>query len=276
MDIGYDFICDAFDLPKDSLLNQYAVFYTILGVGGTLFYLFTAGFAYFYYFYWKAARYFPDTINVKELHKQAIHEIYIAVCSIPLMAVLMVHPSVASYRGYSMIYKDINEYGGLPYVAVSIVLFFLFTDCLVYWAHRGLHHPLIYKTIHKPHHTYRYTTPFSSHAFHPIDGFGQGVPYCIATFFIPMHDIVYLCMFVIINCWTVMIHDQVDFGETRLINSTGHHTIHHVEFNYNYGQYTTLWDRIGGTYKPAVKTHRLPHSIAEIVSDERIEKLKEE
>lgn len=33
------------------------------------------------------------------------------------------------------------------------------------------------------------------------------------------------------------------------INSAAHHTIHHLEFNYNYGQYFTLWDRIGGSYK---------------------------
>jgi lathosterol oxidase len=33
------------------------------------------------------------------------------------------------------------------------------------------------------------------------------------------------------------------------INSAAHHTVHHLEFNYNFGQYFTLWDRIGGTYK---------------------------
>ena len=35
----------------------------------------------------------------------------------------------------------------------------------------------------------------------------------------------------------------------RIINSSAHHTVHHLEFNYNYGQYFTLWDRIGGSYK---------------------------
>jgi lathosterol oxidase len=44
------------------------------------------------------------------------------------------------------------------------------------------------------------------------------------------------------------------------INSAAHHTVHHLEFNYNYGkddsifdtfsgQYFTLWDRIGGSYR---------------------------
>ena len=33
------------------------------------------------------------------------------------------------------------------------------------------------------------------------------------------------------------------------MNSSAHHTVHHLEFNYNYGQYFTLWDRIGKSYK---------------------------
>ena len=26
--------------------------------------------------------------------------------------------------------------------------------------------------------------------------------------------------------------------------------MHHLYFNYNYGQFTTLWDRMGGSYRP--------------------------
>lgn len=267
MDITYEFIADNLGWERDSLPNQFMIYYLILAVGGVFFYLSVAAFSYFYYFYYKAARYFPDTIKVSELHKQAFHEIWMAVCSIPLMGILFVPAQVASYRGYSKIYRNIDDYGW-PYAIFSIVCFFFFTDCLVYWAHRGLHHPLIYKRIHKGHHTYRYTTPFSSHAFHPLDGFGQGLPYIIATYCFPVHNIIYVCLFVVVNCWTVMIHDQVDFGETHFLNSTGHHTIHHVDFNYNYGQYTTIWDRIGGTYKPAIKTHNIPTSWHEVVAPE--------
>jgi lathosterol oxidase len=33
------------------------------------------------------------------------------------------------------------------------------------------------------------------------------------------------------------------------INGAANHTLHHLYFNYNYGQYFTLWDRIGGSYR---------------------------
>ena len=33
------------------------------------------------------------------------------------------------------------------------------------------------------------------------------------------------------------------------VNGSAHHTDHHVYYNYNYGQYFTLWDRLGGSFK---------------------------
>lgn len=34
-----------------------------------------------------------------------------------------------------------------------------------------------------------------------------------------------------------------------VINGSACHTLHHLYFNYNYGQFFTLWDRIGGSYR---------------------------
>lgn len=47
----------------------------------------------------------------------------------------------------SMMAKPLMD--GWGYVAVSIVLFVVFTDFGIYWAHRVLHHPLLYKRFHK-------------------------------------------------------------------------------------------------------------------------------
>ena len=51
--------------------------------------------------------------------------------------------------------------------------------------------------------------------------------------------------------WSVVIHDRVRLISTELINHTGCHTVHHWFFAYNYGQFFTFWDRLGGTYKNA-------------------------
>ena len=33
------------------------------------------------------------------------------------------------------------------------------------------------------------------------------------------------------------------------INGSAHHMDHHLYYNYNYGQFFTLWDRIGSSFR---------------------------
>lgn len=59
-------------------------------------------------------------------------------------------------------------------------------------------------------------------------------------------------MFVFVNFWTVSIHDgdyRVPDAIKPFINGSAHHTDHHLFYNYNYGQFFTLWDRLGGSFR---------------------------
>eukprot|EP01012_Entosiphon_sulcatum_P004356 TRINITY_DN11687_c0_g1_i1.p2 TRINITY_DN11687_c0_g1~~TRINITY_DN11687_c0_g1_i1.p2 ORF type:complete len:279 (+),score=87.20 TRINITY_DN11687_c0_g1_i1:40-837(+) len=263
MDVIHDAIADALHpvLPqvfnKGQLTSQMLIYYLMLCVGGFLAYITFASLSFFFFFHLRGAKYYPKTIPRAKLWQQVRHEIRITLTSLPFMAILMLPFPVLSHRGYSRVYRSVDDYGW-PYLVASVPLFIAFTDMLIYFVHLGLHHHLVYKHIHKLHHTYRWTTPFSSHAFHPVDGFAQGVPYYIFLFLFPLHHKLFVCLFLFVNFWTISIHDQVDFGVfNTILNSTDHHTIHHVEFKYNYGQYFTVWDRICGTHKQAKKTHSL-------------------
>lgn len=263
MDSAHDFIADqlAVILPtlidKRSARTQVAIYYMILLIGGTVMYLSFASLSFLFFFVWKADSFYPKKPAKKELGKQARHEIRMALSQLPLMAFLMVPFPVLAHRGYGRIYHRVEDYGW-AYLFLSVPLFIAVTDCLIYFIHRGLHHPLMYKPIHKLHHTYKWCTPFSSHAFHSVDGFSQGVPYYLFIFVFPLHHLVWVCMFLFVNFWTISIHDQVDFGILDgVINTTDHHTIHHVDFKYNYGQYLTLWDKWGGSHKPSHPTHTI-------------------
>ncbi|KAF9112112.1 c-5 sterol desaturase [Mortierella sp. AM989] len=138
---------------------------------------------------------------------------------------------------------------GWGYVAFSIVAFLMFTDFGIYWIHRWLHHPILYKRLHKPHHKWIIPSPFSSHAFHFMDGYSQSVPYHLFVYLVPMQKWIYLIMFSLVNLWSVLIHDGEYLVSNPVVNSAAHHAVHHLYFNYNYGQYSTLWDRIGGSYR---------------------------
>ena len=46
-----------------------------------------------------------------------------------------------------------------------------------------------------------------------------------------------------------MIHDGNHMYNNKVVNGTACHTVHHLYFSYNFGQFTTLWDRLGGSYR---------------------------
>jgi lathosterol oxidase len=165
----------------------------------------------------------------------------------PLMSLWTVPWFLGEVRGYSKLYDNISDYG-IPYAIFSSIWFLFFTDALIYWIHRGLHHPMLYH-LHKPHHLWKVPTPFASHAFHHLDGYAQSLPYHLFVYLFPLHKFIYLGLFVFVNIWTISIHDQVYVAHDSFLNGAAHHTIHHLEFNYNYGQYFTLWDKIGNSYR---------------------------
>ncbi|KAJ9660685.1 c-5 sterol desaturase [Neophaeococcomyces mojaviensis] len=185
----------------------------------------------------------------KYLKNQLRMEIKQALQSMPGMAVLTACFFVLEVKGYAKFYDRLDDAPFSAYNYLQFPLFILFTDFCIYWIHRGLHHPLIYKTLHKPHHKWIMPTPYASHAFHPLDGFAQSIPYHVFPFLFPLQKFAYIALFGFINIWTIFIHDGEYVANSPIINGAACHTMHHLYFNYNYGQFTTLWDRLGGSYR---------------------------
>jgi sterol desaturase/sphingolipid hydroxylase (fatty acid hydroxylase superfamily) len=133
-----------------------------------------------------------------------------------------------SYQAAVFVSRSCCRYDGMPAgmiigdftlppwctLLAEALAFLAFTDCFIYWIHRGLHRycslaprpplnssplslpaslppcsllpfhcnlcfcsKLLYAKIHKPHHLWKLPTPFASHAFHPCDGVAQSMPY---------------------------------------------------------------------------------------------------
>ncbi|KAK3824965.1 MAG: sterol delta 5,6-desaturase ERG3 [Benniella sp.] len=245
-------------LPTDNIFRQTLSLYVLTYLGALIMYFAFATPSYFLVFDQNHKK------HPKYLKNQIKLEIMMSMKALPNIAVMTVPWLLGEVRGWSQLYSHIhrkdNIFGplaplvepfldGWGYVAVSIIGFLLFTDMGIYWVHRWLHHPLLYKRLHKPHHKWIIPTPFSSHAFHPVDGYMQSVPYHLFVFLVPMQKYIYLVMFSLVNLWSVLIHDGEYLVNSAVINSAAHHAVHHLYFNYNYGQYSTLWDRIGGSYR---------------------------
>lgn len=185
----------------------------------------------------------------KYLKNQIRQEIRQTMVSMPPMSILTLPFFLAEVRGWTKCYDAFDEEPFRGYNWLQFPLFVLFTDFCIYWIHRGLHHPAVYRTLHKPHHKWIMPTPYASHAFHPVDGWAQALPYHIYPLLFPLQKLAYVGLFVFVNFWTIMIHDGEYVANSPVINGAACHTMHHLYFNYNYGQYTTLWDRFGGSYR---------------------------
>lgn len=169
---------------------------------GTILYFISATLS-FYFVYDKRAMKHP-----KFLRNQISLEIKQAMHSMPGMAVLTALCFVAEVRGYTKLYDFPEEGPFALYTYLQYPLFIAFTDCGIYFIHRGLHHPWVYKHLHKAHHKWIVSTPFASYAFHPVDGFSQSFPYHLYPFLFPLQKIAYLALFVFVTIWTVMIREH--------------------------------------------------------------------
>lgn len=235
---------DASFLSRSNVLREVLSLLAITTIFGWLLYLTVASFAYFFVFDKKIFN------HPRYLKNQVSLELKLALSAIPVMVMLTIPFFVLELHGFSKLYLYVNEStGGWKSVMLQFPLFILFTDCGIYFLHRWLHWPSVYKRLHKPHHKWIVCTPFASHAFHPVDGYLQSLPYHIYPILFPLNKVSYLLLFTFVNFWTVMIHDGYYVSNDPVVNGTACHTVHHLYFNYNYGQFTTLWDRLGRSYR---------------------------
>ncbi|KAK9380795.1 uncharacterized protein V2V93DRAFT_369597 [Kockiozyma suomiensis] len=234
-------------VARSNVYRQTLSLFLITWFFGVALYFFFASLSFFFIFDKRSME------HPKFLKNQIRLEIHQALTAMPLMSLLTVPWFLAEIHGYGKLYWDPLEYGK-KYLYLQYPLFIAFTDFGIYPIHRGLHHPLLYKRLHKPHHKWIVPTPFASHAFHPVDGYLQSLPYHFFPFIFPLHKLAYLILFSFINIWTILIHDGEYITQNPAINGSACHTIHHLYFNYNYGQFTTLWDRIGNSYRLPDKT----------------------
>ena len=230
----------------------------------------------------------------KFLRNQIPLEINQALHAMPLMSALTAPFFVAETQGWTKLYDFPSEAPFSLYNWIQYPLFIAFTDFGIYWIHRALHYPFIYKRFHKPHHKWIISTPYASYAFHPLDGWAQSVPYHVFPILFPLQKVAYLGLFTFVTVWTVMIRTYLSFWATSeshancladdgeyatnspVINGSACHTIHHYYFNYNYGQFTTFWDRVGGSYrKPNIELFDREQRLQKNTIDKQVKEMNQ-
>lgn len=150
---------DASIFPRDSVVRQLTSLFWIAYGGSFLLYWSISTLAY-YFLFDRRLEHHP-----RFLKNQVRKEIVLSMKAMPAMAGLIVPWFVGEVRGATLLYDTLEEYGGgwfkgtalegyghWAYLAFSMVTFMAFTDWCIYWIHRWLHIPFLYKRLHKPHH----------------------------------------------------------------------------------------------------------------------------
>jgi lathosterol oxidase len=221
--------------------------FLVLFFGGLVFYPITSGTSYVYYCIVRKKRFFAGQERKNErdeVKKEWLWAFYNVLGNAVITA--PIHHLVIT--GASKIYFDVSDRGwGYYFLSVGMIL--VITEIGVYWAHRILHHPVLYKHIHFYHHQFRVPSPWTSMAFHPLDSFAQALPHHLCAFLFPVHVSIYAFFIIFLQIWSTFIHERVSWVRWGFINYTAHHTLHHKFNKYNYGQFFTVCDRLFGTYK---------------------------
>ena len=189
---------------------------------------------------------YPTSQQTKEIIWSAISSVLFG-----LMGVIMI---MAWQRGYTAVYTDWLDYP-LWYIPLSFVGALFVHETYYYWLHRWLHHPKLYRYIHKVHHDSISTSVWTSFSFHPLESVLQAIIIPLMVLIVPMHLWVLIALLMIMTVSAIINHAGVEIYPSSwrrhflfkwLIGST-HHDLHHRRFSKNYGLYFTFWDIWMGT-----------------------------
>lgn len=229
-----------------AIMTEYIATWLQTTIFGLLLYFSLTIPSYLFFFKFKKSKFLPK-LNGNYL---IYHDIKWSTINIIVEAFLVSALRMTLPR-FSFIYYDIDDYG-IPYIFLSIFLHILFDETFTYWIHRFLHtYESLYMKLHIVHHRSVDITPFAGFAFHPFDAFAQALPTFVSCYFFPIHYNVVLVFSIMTTTWAISIHDNVPMIPIKLFLYSTHHTIHH-EKGYgkmrNYGKFTSVWDRLMGTY----------------------------
>jgi len=154
-------------------------------------------------------------------------------------------------HGMTKQYHSFEAYG-IYYFAFSIVLMIVLHDSYFYWTHRLMHHKLLFKRVHKTHHSFHITTPSTAFAFHPFESIISMGIIPLIVFLIPYHQwalIIFVSIMILNNIIIHLGYRLPEYLTNGLQNTAVQHDLHHKGIKRNYGLYFNFWDKLMGTYQ---------------------------
>lgn len=134
--------------------------------------------------------------------------------------------------------------------AGSLVAFYCVYDLPYTVFHRMLHHRSIYRYIHKHHHRQIVPTRGNYDAInvHPFEFVVGEYMHLLAIYIVPCHVITVLVFLVLSGVLASLNHTRF-LIKIPFLYDTKNHDVHHQLFDYNFGQYSMLYDKAFGWFR---------------------------
>ena len=221
-------------------------------------YLLIAGVFYGIFYVWLPEQWQQRKISQKDYRKDQFRkEVFWSTVTALIFAVSGSATLLLWQKGYTKVYFNVPDYP-IWWLPVSLLIAMTLHETYYYWLHRWMHHPKIFRIVHKVHHDSNITSPWTAFSFHPIEGFFQAIFLPLLLVFLPMHLYVIILQLTIMTFSSVINHLDIEvypknfhkhFLGKWLIGAS-HHSLHHKQFKYNYGLYFTFWDKWKKTESP--------------------------
>lgn len=190
----------------------------------------------------------------KEIGYSCLTFVVIGIINCFLDKIMLRDRSGLFYQNY---YQDISTYGW-NYFVLSVFLMLVLDDTYFYWSHRLLHHPTLYRSIHKVHHVSVDPNPFTTYSFHPLEAAILFFGYRLVPSIIPVHELAVSIWLLLTLLNSIAIHLGYEiypqwFTKSKLTNwktSCTHHNMHHEKVKGNYALIFTWWDKLNKTEFP--------------------------
>ncbi len=156
-------------------------------------------------------------------------------------------------NGVVKFYIDGGKYGWW-YEGLLVVVMLLISDTWFYWSHRAMHHPSIYKYVHALHHKSLDVNPYTSTSFHVIEALWLTAWILPLAILMPISMTALGIMQVLGTFNNLKSHLGYElfpkfFSKppfNMLVTATNH-SLHHTQYNGNYGLFFRFWDIACGT-----------------------------
>jgi len=221
-------------------------------------YLIPASIAFFVLWRWKWDALAHRRIQARRPHARVFaREIRYSIATAAIFALVGVAVRDLAHAGVLHIYDRVDRYGW-PYWIASIVLAILIHDTYFYWTHRAMHHPRLYRIVHRVHHLSTTPSPWAAYAFGPVEAVVAALVLPLILLVVPMHISAIFVFLLYMIAMNVIGHLGIELYPhgfarnwwTRWYSTSTHHNLHHRDFRGNYGLYFTWWDRAMGTQHP--------------------------